>query len=154
MLALVPCLQQDARLYGEKARPDAGVHLGWAYVAASARLGRTPPGTLCAANQPWIVNLLARRPAVMAPRFRDAAQLRRYLARYRPATLTLFVTEREPADVAAARLLVKNLWDQPAVRPELVDALELETADLHAARAPRQAVLMFRVRPMGGHNGR
>jgi len=80
-------------------------------------------------------------------------ELRRYLACFRPATLTLFVTEREPEDVATARRLVENLWTQPDVRPELAEALDLETANLHAAHAPRQAVLMFRVRPIGGHDG-
>jgi hypothetical protein len=46
-------------------------------------------------------------------------ELRRYLACFRPATLTLFVTEREPEDVATARRLVENLWTQPDVRLEL-----------------------------------
>lgn len=151
---IVPCLQQDARLYREKAASSAGVRLGWAYAAAADRLARTPPGTLCAANQPWIVNLLARRPAVMAPRFRDAAQLRRYLARYRPAALTLFVTAREPQDVATAQRLVENLWTQPQLRPELADVLELEGSDARASSASREARLVFRVRPTWRSYGR
>ena len=157
--ALVPCLQQDARLYREKVGLYAGVPLGWAYAAAGDRLAKTPPGSLCAANQPWIVNLLARRPAVIAPRFRDAAQLRRYLARYRPATLTLFVryphlAQPEPEDVTTAGRLVENLWTQPKLRPELTDVLELDAADVRATRASREALLMFRVRPRGRYHGR
>jgi hypothetical protein len=144
-LTLAACLQQDVWLYREKMRPEAGIPLGWAYRAAADRLAQTPPGSLCAANQPWIVNLLARRPAVMAPRFRDEEQLRRYLAHYRPATLTLFVTERDPEDVATARRLVQDLWSSPRVWPELSKLLVLERAELRAGQTPRQALLMFRI---------
>jgi hypothetical protein len=101
---------------------------------------------VCASNQPWILNLLARRPAVMAPWFRDAAQLRRYLARYRPASLTLFVTEREPGDVNTACRLVDHVWSAPSVKADLRDALELEKSDRRTSRYPRQALLIFRVR--------
>jgi Dolichyl-phosphate-mannose-protein mannosyltransferase len=145
-LTLSACLQQDMRLYREKSGPFAGVPLGWAYAAAGKRLAQTPPGAVCAANQPWIVNLLARRPAVMAPRFRDPAQLRRYLACYRPDTLILFITEDEPRDVAAASRLVTDLWTRPALRREVAGALELDTVKLRTARAPRQALLIFRPR--------
>lgn len=144
-LTLLACLGQDARLYREKARPYAGVHLGWAYAAAGRWLARTPPESLCAANQPWIINLLGRRPAVMAPRFQDQAQLRRYLNQYRPATLTLFVTEREPGDVATAGRLVEDLWRRPRLRSELSDVLALEMTELKASRTPRQGLLIFRV---------
>jgi 4-amino-4-deoxy-L-arabinose transferase-like glycosyltransferase len=146
-LTLNACLWQDARLYREKARPFAGVQLGWAYAAAGHLLSETPSGTICATNQPWMVNLLARRPAVIAPRFRDADQLRRYVACYRPNRLALFVTKREPEDVATALRVVNGLWTRPAVRSELTDTLDLERAVLHAERAPRQALLIFRVHP-------
>lgn len=145
-LTLVACGVQDVRLYRQKNEPYAGVELGWAYAAAAARLERTEPGAVCAANQPWIVNLLARRPAVMAPRFRDAAQLRRYVARYRPATVTLFLTERRPADVRAALVLVDDLWNQPRLRPELGDLLTLEEWQVRPGAPHRQALLMFRIR--------
>jgi len=81
----------------------------------------------------------------MAPRFRDAAQLRRYVAHYRPATLTLFVSEREPGDVATAQRLVQNLWSGPRARPELSELLVLDRAELRVGRSPRQALLMFHV---------
>jgi 4-amino-4-deoxy-L-arabinose transferase-like glycosyltransferase len=154
-LTLVACLEQDVRLYRQKQEPYAGVELGWAYAAAAARLSRTDESAICAANQPWIVNLMARRPAVMAPRFRDVPQLRRYLSRYQPATLTLFLTERREADVRAATILVQDLWRQPLLRPELSDELTLETAQFRPGPRHRQALLMFRIHDRGaGGNGR
>jgi hypothetical protein len=156
-LTLRECLVQDLRLLREKAQPYAGVHLGWAYQEAGRRLAQTPPGTLCAANQPWILNLLAGRPAVMAPRFRDTGQLRRYLAHFHPATLTLFVTEREPGDERSARLLVQDMWTKPRLRPDLAPLLELQWyvrndredrgPGKRIGRPPSQVLLMFRVRP-------
>jgi hypothetical protein len=148
-LTLAVCLDQDGRLFREKAKPFAGVPMGWAYREAAGRLAEIPPGALCAANQPWILNLLARRPALMAPRFRDAAQLRRFLARYRPQSLTLFVIERERGDVETAGRLVDDLWSRPVVKPGLRDTLELEKADLRTLRRPRQALLMFQVHGVG-----
>ncbi len=164
-LTLITCWDQDVRLVREKAQPYAGVELGWAYAVAGARLVETPPGSICAANQPWIVNLLARRPAVIAPRFRDPGQLRRFLRKFRPATLTLFVTERVLADIQVADLLVEDLWTRPRLKPELADTLVLETAEHRqtgeaggtevVARPPREALLIFRVRskPAGSGSG-
>jgi 4-amino-4-deoxy-L-arabinose transferase-like glycosyltransferase len=144
-LTLAVCVEQDVRLYQEKSKPFAGVELGWAYATAAGRLAGAKPGTIRAANQPWIVNLLVRQPTVMAPRFRDVAQLRRYVARYQPTTLTLFVTERRLADARAALVLVDNLWHQPRLRPELKDLLVLETAQTKPGPPHRQALLMFRI---------
>jgi hypothetical protein len=145
-LTVAACVEQDIRLFREKSRPSAGVHLGWAYARAGDRLEELPVGGVCASNQPWIINLLTRHPAVMAPRFQDARQLRRYLARYQPATLTLFVTEREPGDVATALKLVKDLWGTTQVRAELSDVLDLESTERRATGSVRQALLMFRIR--------
>jgi hypothetical protein len=119
--------------------------MGWAYAAAGNWLSRTSEGQVSAANQPWIVNLLARRPAVMAPRFQDQGQFRRYLARYRPGTLTLFITEREPEDVAVAHRLVENLWSQPRLDPSLADVLQLEVSEHGTTDGARQALLIFSV---------
>jgi 4-amino-4-deoxy-L-arabinose transferase-like glycosyltransferase len=152
-LTLIVCLEQDVRLFREKKQPYAGVELGWAYASAVAPLSGAGPDAVCAANQPWIVNLLVRRPAVMAPRFRDAFQVRRYVSRYRPATLTLFLTERRPRDVRAALVLVDDLWGQPRLRPELADLLTLEAARYQPGPQYRQALLMFRIKDNGAVQG-
>jgi hypothetical protein len=161
-MTLIACMEQDVRLFREKREPFGGVELGWAYASAGKWLARSPHGTLCAANQPWIVNLLARRPALMAPRFRDAAQLGRYVERYRPDTLTLFITERLPEDVAMAKRLVRDLWGRPRVRPEVAGQLELAASEQRTVdtgvrgkssrvERERQALLIFRIRPSPGH---
>ncbi len=81
----------------------------------------------------------------MAPRFQDVGQLRRYLARYRPGTLTLFVTEREPEDVAVAHRLVDGLWSRPRLHPSVAGVLRLEVAEHGVTDEARQALLIFRV---------
>jgi hypothetical protein len=148
-LTLAACLEQDLRLYREKQHPFGGVHLGWAYAEAARCLAETPHGEVCASNQPWILNLLAERPTVMAPRFQDAAQLRRFLARYRPESLVLFVTEREAGDVAYAQRLVEHLWTRPSLREEERGVLELRQFRLRRTHFPRQALLVMRVRQPG-----
>jgi hypothetical protein len=90
----------------------------------------------------------------MAPRFKDALQARRYMSRYRPATLTLFLTERRPLDVSAASVLVDDLWGRPRLRPELADLLTLEATRHQPGPPYRQALLMFRTRDYGpGEDG-
>lgn len=71
--------------------------------AARAAAAAVSEARLVASDRPATFNLLLERPAVMLPRTTDPAQLGRFVARYRPDTLVLFLSEplRDEAEVMA-----------------------------------------------------
>jgi hypothetical protein len=143
------------RLHREKSGPNAGVPMGWAYRKATTWLREQPrDGTfVCASNQPWILNLLADRPARMAPRFRDVAQARRFLERY-PVSALIYFAE-EPEDHRVLDLLVpatrapeqgagtSDREVRRAAAPELQDRLRLVRLDEQPADGSRKRPTAF-----------
>jgi hypothetical protein len=118
------CLLGTVRLFREKLAPDAGARLGWAARGAAGWLQAHPTAAspLCAASDPAILNLLTRRPTVVLPRFRDTAQVIRFLDRYHPGALILMADDR--ADLAVGALLLAAPWSAGRVQPELASRLE------------------------------
>jgi hypothetical protein len=131
--------------------------MGWAVREAADWLQSQPKlgSGLCAANDPAILNLLTCHPTIILPRFRDAAQVRRFLERYRPETLILMVDER--ADASVGEVLLQAPWTAARVRSELAPRLETALVRRHRRRAatpsprtgqqaPEQWLLVFRAR--------
>ncbi|MBI3911133.1 MAG: hypothetical protein HY320_09395 [Armatimonadetes bacterium] len=137
----------------EKSRPDRGVP-----AAAIFRFGTvlaqewTPPGALIATNHPWLVNMLADRPAVILPRTRDARRLARFFARYRPRAVLLFVDEDparhperlrdEPTESELAALLLPAL---PGARGPLLPT-GWQVTRIAAGQRPGQWLIGLRAR--------
>jgi hypothetical protein len=129
--ALAACLSADARLYTEKALPHSGVRMGWAYRESADWLRRASAGQAegllpedaAASNQPWILNLLAERPARIAPRFRDAEQARRFSDRYRPRWLVYFA--EEPEDFAVLERIAPLREGRRTLAPALHGTWEI-----------------------------
>jgi hypothetical protein len=155
--SLGACAMGTARLFREKRSPEAGTRLGWAVREAADWLQSHPELTpeLCAASDPAILNLLTRRPTVVLPRLRDAAQARRFLDRYRPGVLILMVDDR--ADLAVGDVLLQAPWTAKRVCPELTSRLEVAVIRVRPRRAgtpalqmgqqsPAQWLLIFRAR--------
>lgn len=123
LAAAAACLAADARLYREKAAPHAGVTMGWAYRQAATWLREEGPDVIGASNQPWILNLLSEQPTRIAPRFRDAAQARRFVDRYDVRHLVYFAEEAD--DLAVIDRLAPARGGRRQVAPELRDRLQL-----------------------------
>jgi hypothetical protein len=90
-----------SRLYVTEARPDHGLAgLPRWKAAAEAVRGLS----LVASDRPATLNLLAEVPAVMLPRTTDREKLSRFIAKYQPQALVLFVDEplRAEAEAMAA----------------------------------------------------
>jgi hypothetical protein len=112
-------LRLTVRLYREK----ASAHLGYPDTPLKREAvawvnQHAPPDALLASDEPWILNLLTWRPAVVFPWARDAAQARRYLNRYRPAYVILMVSDA-PDQPPEEQRLVRRLfgaapWGGPA----------------------------------------
>jgi hypothetical protein len=87
--------------YAEQLRPDHGVRALPALRAAAAALDDT---RVVASDRPATLNLVLERPSVMLPRTTDPAQLARFIERYRPDALVLFLDEpqKRAAEAMAA----------------------------------------------------
>jgi len=89
-----------AQFYAQQLRPDHG-RPGLTAVRAAAESVRGAP--VIASDKPGTLNLLLETPAVMLPRTRDPGQLSRFIEKYRPDVLVLFVDEplkREAEEMA------------------------------------------------------
>ncbi len=87
------------RFYSAQIGSGRGVpeHHAWKAAAAQAQGAR-----LIASDNPWILNLLTERPAVMLPRTTDPEKLERFIREYQPDVLVLFPNEEAERPMAAA----------------------------------------------------
>jgi hypothetical protein len=98
LASLVGVSAELSRLYATEARPDHGLAgLPRWKVAAEAVRGLS----LVASDRPATLNLLAEVPAVMLPRTTDREKLSRFVAKYQPQALVLFVDEPLRAEAEA-----------------------------------------------------
>jgi 4-amino-4-deoxy-L-arabinose transferase-like glycosyltransferase len=86
------------QLYLREARPDHGLPLlpDWKSAAVEVR-----DAALIASDRPATLNLLTEKPCVMLPRMTDPAQMERFVRKFQPNVMVLFIDEPEKPSAEA-----------------------------------------------------